>query len=94
MDDYLFKKLEELEYRIVQLENQNRGLVWEEVEEMPKPEILMQHILINMKYQTYKVCINGVYYVYVIPENSKFLVDLQTGDLIPKEDDKLFEMME
>lgn len=54
----------------------------------------MRHILINMKYQTYKVCINGVYYVYVIPENSKFLVDLQTGDLIPKEDDKLFEMME
>lgn len=46
-----------------------------------------------MKYQTYKVCINGVYYVYVIPENSK-LVDLQTGDLIPKEDDKLFEIME
>lgn len=39
MDDYLFKKLEELEYRIVQLENQNRDLVWEEVEEMPKPEI-------------------------------------------------------
>lgn len=30
MDDYLFKKLEELE-------NQNRGLVWEEVKE--KPEI-------------------------------------------------------
>lgn len=29
-----------------------------------------------------------------MPENSKFLVDLQTGDLIPKEDDKLFEMME
>lgn len=26
--------------------------------------------------------------------NSRFLVDLQTGDLIPKEDDKLFEMME
>lgn len=39
MDDFLFKKLEELEYRIVQLENQNKGLVWEEVEEMPKPEI-------------------------------------------------------
>lgn len=39
MDDHLFKKLEELEYRIVQLENQNKGLVWEEVEEMPKPEI-------------------------------------------------------
>lgn len=39
MDDYLFKKLEELEYRIVQLENQNRGLVLEEVEEIPKPEI-------------------------------------------------------
>nr|DAH83151.1 MAG TPA: hypothetical protein [Bacteriophage sp.] len=39
MDDFLFKKLEELEYRIVQLENQNRGLVWEEVEEMPKLEI-------------------------------------------------------
>lgn len=37
MDDFLFKKLEELEYRIVQLENQNKGLVWEEVEE--KPEI-------------------------------------------------------
>ena len=36
MDDHLFKKLEELEYRIVQLENQNRGLVWEEVEEMPE----------------------------------------------------------
>lgn len=36
MDDFLFKKLEELEYRIVQLENQNKGLVWE-VEE--KPEI-------------------------------------------------------
>lgn len=33
MNDYLFEKLEELEYRIVQLENQNRGLVWEEVEE-------------------------------------------------------------
>ena len=32
MDDHLFKKLEELE-------NQNRGLVWEEVEEMSKPEI-------------------------------------------------------
>lgn len=63
MDDHLFKKLEELEYRIVQLENQNRGLVWEEVEEIPKPE------------------------------NSKFLVDLQTGDLIPK-DEKLFEIME
>lgn len=54
----------------------------------------MQLILTNMKYQTYKVCINGVCYVYVIPENSKFLVDLQTGDLIPKEDDKLFEIME
>lgn len=53
----------------------------------------MQHILINMKYQTYKVCINGVNYVYVIPENSKFLVDLQTGELIPK-DEKLFEIME
>lgn len=79
MNDYLFKKLEELEYRIVQLENQ---------------KFLMQLILTNMKYQTYKVCINGVYYVYVIPENSKFLVDLQTGDLIPKEDDKLFEIME
>lgn len=39
MNDYLFKKLEELEYRIVQLENQNRGLVWEEVKETPKPEI-------------------------------------------------------
>lgn len=39
MEDYLFKKLEELEYRIVQLENQNRGLVWEEVKETPKPEI-------------------------------------------------------
>lgn len=39
MDDYLFKKLKELEYRIVQLENQNRGLVWEEVKETPKPEI-------------------------------------------------------
>lgn len=39
MDDYLFKKLEKLEYRIVQLENQNRGLVWEEVKETPKPEI-------------------------------------------------------
>lgn len=38
MNDYLFKKLEELEYRIVQLENQNKGLVWEEVEEMPKPK--------------------------------------------------------
>ena len=37
MNDYLFKKLEELEYRIVQLENQNRNLVWEEVED--KPEI-------------------------------------------------------
>lgn len=37
MDDFLFKKLEELEYRIVQLENQNKRLVWEEVEE--KPEI-------------------------------------------------------
>lgn len=35
-----------------------------------------------------------MYYVYVIPENSRFLVDLQTGDLIPKEDDKLFEIME
>lgn len=91
MDDYLFKKLEELEYRIVQLENQNRGLVWEEVEENQR--FLTQHILTNMKYQTYKVCINGVYYVYVIPENSKFLVDLQTGELIPK-DEKLFEIME
>jgi hypothetical protein len=47
-----------------------------------------------MKYFTYKLCLNGVNYVYVIPENSKFLVDLQTGDLIPKEDDKLFEIME
>lgn len=74
MNDYLFKKLEELEYRIVQLENQNRGLVWEEVEEMP--------ILINMKYFTYKLCLNGINYVYVIPENSKFLVDLQTGKII------------
>lgn len=33
MNDYLFEKLEELEYRIVQLENQNRGLVWKEVED-------------------------------------------------------------
>lgn len=33
MNDYLFKKLEELEYRIAKLENQNRNLVWEEVEE-------------------------------------------------------------
>lgn len=54
----------------------------------------MQLILTNMKYQTYKLCLNGVNYVYVIPENSKFLVDLQTGELIPKEDDKLFEIME
>lgn len=53
----------------------------------------MQHILINMKYFTYKLCLNGVNYVYVIPENSKFLVDLQTGELIPK-DEKLFEIME
>ena len=37
MDDFLFKKLKELEYRIVQLDTQNKGLVWEEVEE--KPEI-------------------------------------------------------
>lgn len=88
MDDFLFKKLEELEYRIVQLENQNKGLVWEEVEE--KPEIPNTTY---MKYFTYKLCLNGVNYVYVIPENSKFLVDLQTGELIPK-DEKLFEIME
>lgn len=47
----------------------------------------------NMKYFTYKLCLNGVNYVYVIPENSKFLVDLQTGELIPK-DEKLFEIMD
>jgi hypothetical protein len=38
MDD-LLKKLEELEYIIVQLNELKGGLVWEEVEEMPKPEI-------------------------------------------------------
>lgn len=40
MNDYLFKKLEELEYRIVQLENQNKGLVWEEVEDDKLFEIM------------------------------------------------------
>lgn len=35
-----------------------------------------------MEYVTYKVCINGVYYVYVIPKDLNAVIDLQTGKII------------